>query len=248
MYLDFCTRSPRRSSIFTVPLLSHVRSLRQRRNVRLHPLDVGVGGQTGQTADTHSAISPGSFLRQAPGGEGVITRAFELAGDPGNLSIQMRARVRANRLDSSPCNNVDGCKPTTGVGPSHRIANVKVIMQVAGPARPDDAVVRVIGRMFRRERTKRPAHLHARDDEVHPVPVLTLHTLQMRPDETPPCFRPSPDSASESYDCERSPPPMPGIRGCAWRAPAGCSDISHARRGRNTRCVRSDSAAAGIPG
>jgi len=52
----------------------------------------------------------------------------------------------------------------------------KVIMQVAGPAPPDDAIVRVIGRIFRREREKHPALLHARDDEVHRVPVLTFHT------------------------------------------------------------------------
>jgi hypothetical protein len=41
---------------------------------------------------------------------------------------------------------------THGQWAEHRVTNVKVIMQVAGPARPDDAIVRVIGRIFRRER------------------------------------------------------------------------------------------------
>src|SRR6266540_4866057 len=52
-------------------------------------------------------------------------------------------------------------------------------MQVAGWDAPDDAVIRIIGGKLGHRGAKCAAHLHARNDEVDPVLIPTLHALEM---------------------------------------------------------------------
>jgi len=68
-------------------------------------------------------------------------------------------------------------------GAEHFIANVEVVVGVTRPLPPDDAIVRILGRVLRLAGAEVGAGFHGFEDEVDAKALATLHRHQIGPRE-----------------------------------------------------------------
>ena len=64
-----------------------------------------------------------------------------------------------------------------GHGADHGITDVEIVMQVARGDTSDDAVVRIIGRIWGQLRGKGAAHFHAGEDAINAMLISPFHAL-----------------------------------------------------------------------